>query len=463
MHKSDAVIDSVELIPLGKSDFSPLFENVKIKVFYLGANRNGSYIDKQTALNMAKTLRGCPIVGYFREEKEDFADHGDVVTIDDQGIHFSCNTRPYGFVDLNADIWFENYIDLDEFGNGVERTYLVTQGVVWSGQFPEIKAALEEGRPQSMELDEKTLQGHWADDYKSGAQIFIINDAIFSKLCILGEDVEPCFEGSSVTAPEVSSSFELQADEFTSTLFTTMKRLQELTFSLKKQGGSSMVVNEEVQAPENATPATENTLEGAAEVNETAPVEDFSAQQDNSEQQETPENQSNVEFKKDEDEEDDKTVEKKEDEKAEDGDNEDEDKKKDVTKNELVSKEEYTVLEQKYNELNEKYTSLEQQNQELVEFKKAVEDKEKDALIAQFYMLSDEDKKEVIENKSKYSLDDIEAKLSVICVRKKVNFENKDDSEAEQNPATTFNLNSAEVCDLPAWLKAVDDHANRNN
>ena len=99
----------------------------------------------------------------------------------------------------------------------------------------------------------------------------------------------------------------------------------------------------------------------------------------------------------------------------------------------------------------------------MVEFKKAVEDKEKDALIAQFYMLSDEDKKEVIENKSKYSLDDIEAKLSVICVRKKVNFENKDDSEAEQNPATTFNLNSAEVCDLPAWLKAVDDHANRNN
>ena len=38
-------------------------------------------------------------------------------------------------------------------------------------------------------------------------------------------------------------------------------------------------------------------------------------------------------------------------------------------------------------------------------------------------MLSDEDKKDVIENKSKYSLDDIEAKLSVICVRKKVNFD----------------------------------------
>ena len=57
----------------------------------------------------------------------------------------------------------------------------------------------------------------------------------------------------------------------------------------------------------------------------------------------------------------------------------------------------------------------------MVAFKNAAEDKDKDALIAKFYMLSDEDKKDVIENKSKYSLDDIEAKLSVICVEKKVN------------------------------------------
>ena len=79
-------------------------------------------------------------------------------------------------------------------------------------------------------------------------------------------------------------------------------------------------------------------------------------------------------------------------------------------------------------------------------------------------MLSEEDKKDVIENKSQYSLDDIEAKLSVICVRKKVNFENND-SEAEQTPAlTTFNLDSVESSNLPAWLKAVEDHnENRNN
>ena len=37
--------------------------------------------------------------------------------------------------------------------------------------------------------------------------------------------------------------------------------------------------------------------------------------------------------------------------------------------------------------------------------------KEKESMINSFYMLSDEDKKDVVENIDKYSIDDIEAKL----------------------------------------------------
>jgi hypothetical protein len=44
-----------------------------------------------------------------------------------------------------------------------------------------------------MELDEKTLKGHWATNPKNNMEFFIINDAIFEKLCILGDEVEPCF------------------------------------------------------------------------------------------------------------------------------------------------------------------------------------------------------------------------------------------------------------------------------
>ena len=78
-------------------------------------------------------------------------------------------------------------------------------------------------------------------------------------------------------------------------------------------------------------------------------------------------------------------------------------------------------------------------------------------------MLSDEDKKEVIENKSNYSLEDIEAKLSVICVRKKVNFDLEDNNKkVEESAPITYNLNSVESDSLPAWLKAVEATKNRN-
>jgi hypothetical protein len=73
-----------------------------------------------------------------------------------------------------------------------------------------------------------------------------------------------------------------------------------------------------------------------------------------------------------------------------------------------------------------------------------------------FYMLSEEDKKEVVENIDTYSLDDIEAKLSIICVRNKVSF-NLDEEDDKSKGVTTFNLTDSEDDDetIPAWVKAA--------
>jgi len=70
-------------------------------------------------------------------------------------------------------------------------------------------------------------------------------------------------------------------------------------------------------------------------------------------------------------------------------------------------------------------------------------------------MLSDAEKQDVRENIDKYSLDDIEAKLSIICVRNKVSFNLEDDNK-EKETVTTFNLEDSSADDLtPAWVKAV--------
>lgn len=113
---------------------------------------------------------------------------------------------------------------------------------------------------------------------------------------------------------------------------------------------------------------------------------------------------------------------------------------------------EFSLLQTQYQELQAKFDNLKKEYDELVEFKLQVEDKEKDALIDSFYMLSDEDKADVIKNKREYSYDDIEAKLSVICVRNKVNFTN--DNEDKQDQVITYSLND-DTDSVPAWLKAV--------
>ena len=258
MHKSIATINSPEFINLQPLDINPLMSSCEIKVLYLGENRNRSFITKEVATEMAKTLRGAPIVGYFKEDKGDFGDHGQQMIIDDEGVKFKCLTTPYGFVSPDAKVWFQTFEDTDDFGNKETREYLMTTGYLWTGQFEEIGFMATEERPQSMELDEKTLDGYWATNHKSGIDFFIINDAVFSKLCILGDDVEPCFEGASVTAPKVSASFSKMDDEFRKTLFTMM---QELQFAL--QGGQQM---------ENEVIATE-TIEETPVVPEEVPAD----------------------------------------------------------------------------------------------------------------------------------------------------------------------------------------------
>ena len=448
-HQSIATINSPEFINLTPLDINPLMSSCQIKVLYIGTNRNNSYISKEVAAEMAKTLRGAPIVGYYKKDKQDFADHGDQMILDDEGIHFNVLTKPYGFVAPDAKVWFKDFEDYDDFGNSIVRTYLMTTGYLWTGQFKQAKLAIEQGKPHSMELDEKSLKGSWSKNIKQDMEFFIINDAIFSKLCILGDDVEPCFEGSAVTAPQVSASFTVD-ESFKHTLFEMM---QELTYALK--GGNKVAnienKNPEVQEKENSTEFTvteqkdntnvsfekEESTESTFEQSEV--VTDFADDNDDDDDDQDDQNDSSKDSK-----EDDKTSTSK-----------DSDDKED-------SKKKYTELEEKYNELQTNYTALEAEVADLRSFKNEVINQRKDDLINQFYMLSDDDKKDVVENKQKYSLEEIESKLAVICFKKKVNFnletsDENDNSKKEEN-VTTFNVEHEDS--TPDWIKAVESTMN---
>ena len=414
VHQSVSVIKEPEFINLSPNDINPLVSNCQIKVLYVGENRNRSYISKEVAEDMAKSLRGTPIVGYYIEDKEDFGDHGEQLVIDGEGFHFNTLTKPYGFVAPDAKVWFQDFEDMDERGIKTVRTYLVTDGYLWTGQFEECRSLLTNAKSQSMELDSETLNGEWSNAVNNNYELFIINDAIFSKLCILGDDVEPCFEGASI-APKAYNL------DFQKTLFSMVKDLQEI----KSEGRANSMNTEIIE--NNDLNAAANVAEPAAATTFTEKIENNQENLGKANQEESPKNENTI-----------------------------------TAEQFSLLSQEYEDLKNKNAELQEKYSKLEQDYSELLTFKKNVENEKKDELIKSFYMLSNEDKKDVMENKEKYSLDEIEAKLSVICFRKKINFASeKEEPEGEPAAPVTYSLQDATE-DVPAWLNSIRDAHNKN-
>lgn len=398
-NRSVATIDSPEFINLAPDAINPGISKCEIKVMYLGKNRNGSFIDKNTAIQMANSLPATPIVAAYNENKEDFGDHGEVLHIEDGEVKFSCKTVPYGFVAPDAEVWFQKFDDTNEFGETTTREYMMTTGYLWTGQYPELDKCINQGQGQSMEIDD--VDGHWTTD-SNDIEFFIINDAIFTKLCILGDDVEPCFEGASVTSPEVSEHFSYNK-EFSHTLFAMMNELK----SALTKGGS--MPKENVKSSEDSAKET---------------------------------------FAKEE--------EKKEDKK--DSDSEDkEDEKKPERKHELENQ--VSELSEQLKELTDKFTALEAEAEELRKFKAERIDADKDAMIAKYHMLSDEDKAEIIADKDKFTLGEIESKLALLYVQKNVNFD--EEEEVDSTPLTTFSLDDETIAeDADPMLSALREAQN---
>ena len=519
---------------------NPLISKCQIKVCYVGdePNRNKSIITKDVAREMANSLPGSPIVGFFNETSGDFEEHNRSIDIANGTVTFRDTTRPYGFVDLNAKVWFQKF--LDDGQN--EHEYLMTEGYIWTGQYPEAKRIIDKGNNQSMELDEKTLDAFWTKDGNGKPQFFIINEAIVSKLCVLGEECEPCFEGS-----QIAVNFSLASD-FKEQLFTMVNEVKDLL----KEGGAKVFTRYAVEIGdalwsalysyiESTYPDGQNCycsiyrVEGIFEEggqkfavlqNRTSmkyyrlnfsigesegfipsdtlievtksytpaeepqfalkDVEEFEAQyaakkkaeEDKSGKSKDDNSDDNTEDPKNEDPEN-KDPEEDDDEKKKKKGKEDfacGGKKKKYSLDEIPEYTElqtqfsdlqakFSELETKYNALVSENESLKNDNATLVEFKNQSERKEKEEMINSFYMLSDEDKKDVIENIDTYSLNDIEAKLSIICVRNKVSFDLDENNKNHQDP-TTYNLNgndNDDDADTPAWIKAVLETAKNKN
>lgn len=184
--------------------YNEVLSKGRCRIFYKYGNRNGTYITDNFAEELLSSLPYSPVKGIY--EYDDYTDHG---TRRSEG-------RIYGIVPENPNISWESHVDED----GVERLYACADVLIFTALYKEAAEII--GKSQSMELYEPSLSYH--QEIIDGQKWIVFDKGCFLGLQVLGEDVEPCFEGASF--------YTLQ-----SSIEDVIKKIEEISNTYTMKGG----------------------------------------------------------------------------------------------------------------------------------------------------------------------------------------------------------------------------------
>lgn len=169
-------------------DINPSFARARVGIAYAGRNRNKSNINKEVFEEAMPSLFYCPVVGRYDPDKNDFGGHDiRVVHNKDGEMSIENATVPFGVVFADNNVSWETVVEAD----GTEREYLFCNVILWKRQYGYECLASQDTWHQSMEINVERYVVD-SDGYCD------IEKMYFEALCILGNDVEPCFESASV-------------------------------------------------------------------------------------------------------------------------------------------------------------------------------------------------------------------------------------------------------------------------
>ena len=396
----------------------------EIDVFYLGENRNGTYITDEVGKMMSDSLPCVPIVALYNADKGDFEGHGRQLVITDNDVEERILTIPYGVVSETAPRIWKDKVD----ASGVTHRYLSCKGYLWTGRYPELNKVLAEGKGQSMEIFPESVTGVWAKMNKNHNEVFVYNEAKISALCILGDEHIPCFEGAHI-GPQQS----------TFTLDTSLKAdfeqfIYELNEILHNNKGGAIDMDPNVEVVEEQFEQTEVAEEPETQVEpEAAPAVEESTE--------------NVELELAE-------------LRAE----------KERLTNELQealdniaqfqqSKEEtnaqLATLQTDYQSLKEQFDSLSQKAL-------AQETAEKEALFEQFSILGEEVLNPIKNNMNNYSVDELSDKLSACAFKAGLSASSMQNGNDDAIISYTYTADSSSAKSYPAWIEAIRNRREEN-
>lgn len=163
------------------------FDTGVLRIAYTGANRNGSFISKDTFERCIETLYNCPIVCHYDRETDTIGGHDmELVTNADGDMRLVNMTIPIGVIPESSK-YFWSVVEEED---GTEHEYLCADVLIWKRQ-EAYKKIKEDGiTAHSMELTVK--------DGEMEGGLFVIKDFEFTAFCLLGDEHEPCFESSAL-------------------------------------------------------------------------------------------------------------------------------------------------------------------------------------------------------------------------------------------------------------------------
>lgn len=173
--------------------FDTLFVPAEVYVMYVGYNRKGMYISKESVERSIHTLANIPIVGQYDEYNQNFLGHQTALGVTlDGDLKYERGTVPLGLVPESFTHRWEEVIHSD----GTVREYLVVSALIWNRDLDITKDLLFNNYGQSMEI---------AIDRSINKNGYVeVQDFHFEALCVLGIDkgqgghVEPAFEGAKI-------------------------------------------------------------------------------------------------------------------------------------------------------------------------------------------------------------------------------------------------------------------------
>lgn len=198
------------------TQYSQVTSKGRCRIFYKGGNRNGTYITEEFAEKLISTLPYTPIKGIYDGTAGDYTDHG----------RQRYEGKVYGIVPENPNFAWEAHLDED----GKERIYACVDVLLFTSIYEEASQIV--GLAQSMELYAPSIEGAWK--YIDGKKFFVFEEGCFLGLQVLGDDVEPCFEGAGFyTAQNIETRLE-----------NILAKLEEFSFNKEEsKGGEKMPVN----------------------------------------------------------------------------------------------------------------------------------------------------------------------------------------------------------------------------